>query len=833
MTDKSKVDLSHEATDETTTPATAKKITLKPKSSFEVKSGRKTVNVQVRKKRTFVLPTQEQEATTPAEEVTNVSQSDAFTQQAAASQLQATSVTDLYAPKPAALETSSDRAPAAAVTEEPAPAAKPADDAPRAESSEATTTEKKLVEKAAAGAETSTATQHKKPKPVAEAPSSKDDEFSNKHDRFSKGKTAGRKVRREKIDLTKLTQRGIAQVNDEYEDVSTGKRRKRPKDRRLSVSESLQQGFERPTAPVIRVVNLPESISIAELAQKMSVKAAEVIKAMMKLGAMVTINQVIDQETAAIVVEEMGHSSKLLNENELEQSLGIGESISGEETVRAPVVTIMGHVDHGKTSLLDYIRRTKVANQEAGGITQHIGAYHVKTDKGEITFLDTPGHAAFTAMRARGAKLTDIVVLVVAADDGVMPQTVEAVQHAKAAQVPIVVAVNKMDKPEADPDRVKSELGNYGVIPEEWGGENIFVPISAKMGTGVDALLDSILVQAEVLELKAVVNTKAHGVVVESFLDKGQGPVATVLVQNGTLRRGDVILAGLEYGRVRAMRNELGQFVDSAGPSIPVEVLGLSSVPQAGDDVISLDSERKAREVALLRQGRYRDVRLAKRQAIRLGDVFKKMGEGEIKKLNVILKTDVLGSAEAIAEALNKISTTEVQVNILANGVGGINESDVNLAVASNAVILAFNVRADASAKKLMELHSIDVRYYSIIYQLIEDIKQALAGLLSPEIREEIIGLAEVRDVFTSSKFGQIAGCMVTDGIISRNAPIRVLRKDIVVYEGVLESLRRFKEDAAEVRAGMECGIGVKNYTDIRVGDQIEVFKRIEVLRKL
>ena len=594
-----------------------------------------------------------------------------------------------------------------------------------------------------------------------------------------------------------------------------------------------RHGFARPTAPIVREVNIPETITVAELAQRMSVKATEVIKAMMRLGSMVTINQVIDQETAAVVVEEMGHRAKLLKENALEEEvLGAAEE-DRDMLPRPPVVTIMGHVDHGKTSLLDYVRRTRVAAGEAGGITQHIGAYCVKTPKGTVTFLDTPGHAAFTAMRARGAKATDIVVLVVAADDGVMPQTVEAIQHARAAGVPIVVAVNKIDKPEADPDRVRHDLANHGVMPEEWGGDAMFVHVSAKTGAGVDQLLEAILLQAEVLELTAPAEGPAAGVIIESRLDKGRGPVATMLVQRGTLRRGDILLSGQEFGRVRTMFNESGGEVAEAGPSIPVEVLGLSAMPNAGDEAVVVPDERKAREIALFRQGKFREVRLAKQQAVKLEDVFSQMEEGQVHTLNLIVKADVQGSSEALRDALEKLSTDEVKVRILATGVGGISETDVNLAIASRAIMLAFNVRPDGAARRVIESGGVDVRYYSVIYDIIDDVKKAMTGMLAPEVREQIIGTAEVRDVFRSPKFGAIAGCMVIEGVVKRNNPIRVLRDNVVIYEGSLESLRRFTEDVSEVKAGTECGIGVKNYNDVRVGDHIEVFERVEVMRTL
>jgi translation initiation factor IF-2 len=615
--------------------------------------------------------------------------------------------------------------------------------------------------------------------------------------------------------------------------VRRGRSRKAKPPLRSAPVLQLRHGFAKPTGPIVREVTLLETITVAELAQKMSVKAAEVIKTLMKLGTMVTINQVLDQETAAIVVEEMGHTYKLLKENALEEELAAVQGETGQALPRAPVVTIMGHVDHGKTSLLDYIRRTRVAAGEAGGITQHIGAYHVQTPKGMITFLDTPGHAAFTAMRARGAKVTDIVVLVVAADDGVMPQTLEAIQHASAAGVPIVVAVNKIDKPGADPERIRSELAGRGIISEEWGGDTLFAQVSAKTGEGVDRLLDQILVQAELLELTAVVDEPARGVVIESRLDKGWGPVATVLVQSGTLRKGDIVLSGLEYGRVRAMLDETGTPVNEVRPSIPVEVLGFSRTPNAGDDLTVVGDERKAREIALFRQSKFREVKLAKQQKAKLENVFEQIEEGKVNTLHIVLKADVQGSAEALVEALTKLSTAEAKVKIIASGVGGINETDVNLAVASAAILIGFNVRADNAAKKLIDEEGVDLHYYSVIYEAIDDVKSALQGLLKPEIKEQIIGLAEVRSVFRSAKFGAIAGCAVVDGVVRRHNPIRVLRHNVVIYEGELESLRHYKEDVAEVRAGTECGIGVRNYHDVREGDHIEVYERVEVTRSL
>lgn len=604
-------------------------------------------------------------------------------------------------------------------------------------------------------------------------------------------------------------------------------------DKYREAEETLTHGFALPTAPVVREVLIPETITVAELAKRMSVKAAEVIKVMMSLGAMATINQVIDQETAVIVVEEMGHKPHVIKEDAIEVGLGESISIGSHTESRAPVVTIMGHVDHGKTSLLDYIRRTKVASGEAGGITQHIGAYHVDTPKGVITFLDTPGHAAFTAMRARGAQVTDIVILIVAADDGVKLQTIEAIQHAKAAKVPIIVAINKMDKPDADPERVMNELTVHEVMPEAWGGDTMFINISAKSGMGVDDLLDSILLQSEVLELTAVTDGAAKGVVIESRLDKGRGPVATVLVQSGTLHKGDILLAGFQYGRVRALVGDNGDMVDSAGPSIPVEVLGLSAIPHAGDEAVVVPDEKKAREVALFRQGKFRDVKLARRQKSTIEGIMENMAAVESKVLNVVLKADVQGSLEAISDALVKLSTDEVKVEVISSGVGGITESDVHLAIASNAILVGFNVRADSTAKKLAEHESVSLHYYSVIYDIVDQIKGALTGMLAPQFKEEIIGIAEVRDVFKSPKIGAIAGCMVIEGSIKRNNPIRVLRANVVIYEGTLESLRRFKDDVVEVRQGFECGIGVKNYNDVKPGDLIEVYETVEIKRDL
>lgn len=763
-------------------------VTLQRKSVEVIKQGKKSVNVEFRTKRTYEKPAAiepKKEHEPELEEQTLVAESE--------QEIVATTEPSVTSEVPAT-ET---------VVEEPAP-----------------TTELPAVEKEGVPP----ASKPRSKEAPAEAPRDKEKKGGRKEIRGRKrGEYDSFREEREELHIAEKT---------------LGRRKKKPSHREAYKNEkiSIEHGFEKPTAPVVRDVLVPETITVAELAQRMSVKAAEVIKSLMKMGAIVTINQVLDQETAILVVEEFGHHVVPQSANALEEALTLStEAAQGEELEpRAPVVTIMGHVDHGKTSLLDYIRSTKVTSTEAGGITQHIGAYHVDTPKGMITFLDTPGHEAFTAMRARGAKSTDIVILVVAADDGVKPQTVEALQHAKAAKVPIVVAVNKIDKPDSDPDRVKQELSQYNVLPEEWGGDTLFQSISAKTGQGIDALLDSILLQAEVLELKAVKKGLAKGVVLESRMDKGRGPVASLLILSGTLHKGDVLLVGKEYGRVRAMVGDDGKSLEEAGPSLPVEVLGLSGMPSAGDEAVVVPDERKAREVAQFRQGKYREVSLAKRQTARLDNIFEQMGD-ESKQgiLNIVLKADVQGSLEAITESLSKLSTSEVKVNIIASGVGGITESDVNLALASKAVIIGFNVRADGSARQLVEREGVDLRYYSVIYALLDEVKAALSGLLAPEYQEKIIGLAEVREVFRSSKFGAIAGCMVVEGVVRRNLPIRVLRNNVVVYQGELESLRHFKDEASEVRAGKECGIGVKNYNDVKVGDQIECFERIEVQRKL
>ncbi len=754
------------------------RITLKRKSTSQVtqssRTGTRTVHVEVRKKRTFVKRTELEEAqAAPRPEP----------------------VAKVPAAAPAAPEPPAPTASAAAAAwAEPAPAPAPAPPAPAAPEA----------------------------KPAKEREKDKEE-----RDKPRKEKERLEKREREEREREELHLAGGKKAKRRPKAVAG----KKP----VVTSITGQHAFEKPTAPIVREVVLPETVTVAELAQKMSVKAVDLIKVLMELGVMATINQVLDRDTAAIVVEEMGHVVKQAAPDSPEVMLDRPAEPLGPPEARPPVVTVMGHVDHGKTSLLDYIRKTKVASGEAGGITQHIGAYHVKTPKGVVTFLDTPGHEAFTAMRARGAKVTDLVVLVVAADDGVKPQTVEAIHHARNAKVPIVAAVNKIDKPEAQPDRVRQELTQHGVIPEEWGGQEMFVNVSAKAGTGIDELLDAILLQAEMLELKAPRTGPAAGVVVEARLDKGRGPVATVLVQRGTLRKGDVILAGREYGRVRAMTDENGRAVKEAGPSIPVEVQGLSGVPSAGDEVVVMESERKAREIALYRQGKFKDLQLAARaKATRLENVFEQMKEeGETKTLNVIIKADVQGSVEALTAALEKLSTEEVKVKVIHGMVGGISESDVNLAVAANAIILGFNVRADATARRQIELQGVDVHYYNVIYDAVEDVKSAISGLLKPQIKEQLLGLAEVRQVFRHPKVGAIAGCYVLEGAVRRNRPIRVLRDNVVIFEGELESLKRFKEDVGEVKAGLECGIAVKNYSDVKVGDQIEVYERVEVARTL
>lgn len=669
----------------------------------------------------------------------------------------------------------------------------------------------------------------RKPKRMHDAPAAR----TTREDADRKKPGRGR-LGRASIAGARGKQRGHNLSMSDIEAAEGGAGRRRGGRRKKGHEEHSKHGFAQPTEKIVYDVNVPENISVGELSQQMAVKAGVVIKELMRLGVMATINQMVDQDTASLVIEELGHRVRLVSEDELEDKLE--ETMASQEgtlTPRAPVVTVMGHVDHGKTSLLDHIRKTKVASGEAGGITQHIGAYHVETDQGMITFLDTPGHAAFTSMRARGARSTDIVILVVAADDGVMPQTEEAIQHARAAEVPLVVAVNKIDKEAADPDRVKNELAAKDVIPEDWGGDTQFIEVSAQTGQGIDALLDALLLQSELLELQAPRDTAGQGIVIESRLDKGRGSVASLLVQQGTLRQGDIVLAGLQYGRVRAMLDESSQPIDDAGPSIPVEILGLDGTPDAGDSFVVVESEKRAREIAESRSEKLRSNRLARQQAAKLDNMFESMTAGERKVLNLVIKADVRGSLEALQGALSDLGNDEVKVNVVASGVGGLTESDVSLALTSEAIMFGFNVRADSGARRLAEQEGVEVRYYKVIYDLIDDVRSALSGLLSPELREEIIGIAEVRDVFRSPKFGQIAGCMVTEGTVYRAKPIRVLRDNIVIYEGELESLRRFKDDASEVRNGVECGIGVKNYTDVKVGDLIEVFDVNEIARSL
>lgn len=767
-----------------------RKITLQRKTTSTLRvAGSKTISVEVRKKKTFVKRS--------AEEIEAEKQRELAEQRAVAEAAKAKAdeeakrraAEEAKRPAPVAGEAVVETAPVVAV-ELPVVAAPVADE-------------------------------RKKDEPRRPDKARNDDADRRGGERKT---TQHRPTVKEKAPAPRVAPRTIDEESDSFRRGGRGK---------AKLKKRNAHGFQSPTGPIVREVKIGETITVGDLAQQMSVKAAEIIKFMFKLGTPATINQVLDQETAQLVAEELGHKVTLVSDTALEDSLAESLKFEGETFARAPVVTVMGHVDHGKTSLLDYIRRAKVAAGEAGGITQHIGAYHVETERGMVTFLDTPGHAAFTAMRARGAKATDIVILVVAADDGVMPQTIEAVQHAQAAGVPLVVAVNKIDKPGADLDRIRSELSVHGVTSEEWGGDTPFVPVSAKVGTGVDELLEAVLLQAEILELKATPSAPGRGVVVESRLDKGRGPVATVLVQDGTLRQGDMVLIGSNYGRIRAMLDENGKPIKEAGPSIPVEILGLDGTPDAGDDMSVLADEKKAREVALFRQGKFREVKLARAHAGKLENIFENMGQEEKKTLNIVLKSDVRGSLEALQGSLSGLGNDEVQVRVVGGGVGGITESDANLALASNAVLFGFNVRADAGARKIVEQEGLDMRYYNVIYDIIEDVKKALTGMLGSDVRENILGIAEVRDVFRSPKFGAIAGCMVVEGTVYRNRPIRVLRDDVVIFEGELESLRRFKDDASEVRNGMECGIGVKSYNDVKVGDKIEVFEKVQVARSL
>ena len=777
------------------------KITLKRKTTTTLKAGKaKTVNVEVRKRRTYIkraeLQPEPEVAAPKPEEVAEqpVAEQQAPEQAPQVTAEQAQPETSAAAPAPeqeqAATEPKKAQEPEPAPEDIPMP---PPEDEGR----------------------------DRKPKKKKEKVRERGDEIEEGK---PKKKQAGHRGPRSRPVEEPLV---ISEDDEENRPRKQLRAKKKPKEKR--------HAFERPTKPMVREVQIPETITVGDLAQRMAVKAADVIKTLMGMGVMATINQALDQETAVLVTEELGHKPRAVSEDAFEEEVlsEITGDDSGKEKIkRAPVVSVMGHVDHGKTSLLDYIRRAKVAAGESGGITQHIGAYHVETDHGMVSFLDTPGHAAFTAMRARGAQCTDIVILVVAADDGVMPQTKEAVQHARSAGVPLVVAINKMDKEEADPDRIKNELSALDVIPEDWGGDVQFVPVSAHTGMGIDDLLEAVLLQAEILELEASPDAAAKGVVVESSLERGRGSVATVLVQNGTLRQGDMVVAGSFFGKVRAMTDEAGRQVKDAGPSIPVEILGLNGTPDAGDEFFAVADEKKAKELAEFRQTREREQRLQRQQAAKLENMFENMGKDEVKTLNVVLKTDVRGSLEAITKALQDLGNEEVQVKIVSSGVGGIAETDVSLAMATNAVIFGFNVRADTASKRLVEQEGLDLRYYSIIYNLIDDVKAALTGMLKPEFREDIVGIADVRDVFRSPKFGQVAGCMVTEGTVYRNKPIRVLRDNVVIFEGELESLRRFKDDVPEVRNGMECGIGVKGY-DVKVGDQIEVFDRVRVERQL
>lgn len=792
---------------DTSAAAPKNRITLTRKTRSRIKTGErgKTIEVQVRKKRTYVKRAEEEVKPEPVEDAgpRQLVGDMADSQQARVEQ----EARDAEAAKAQAAEKAAEQAAQEAASKLESEKAAEVPEVPEVPVPELET-----------------------PAPADEPPAPPKEGRSDRRTAPPK-KAAAKKGRHDRDD-----DRG-----DRDERRRGGKKAKRAERRGGRRSGGTQgggkHGFQKPTQPIVREVSIPESISVAELADKMSIKANEVIKTMFTMGAAVTINQTIDQDTAAIVVEEMGHKPKLVKDDALEEEVLESISYEGEEVTRDPVVTVMGHVDHGKTSLLDFIRQAKVATGEAGGITQHIGAYHVRGEKirGDlgVTFLDTPGHAAFTAMRARGAKATDVVILVVAADDGVMPQTVEAIEHSKAAEVPMVVAINKIDKQGIDLDRIKNELSQHGVISEEWGGDTQFVHVSAHTGEGIDDLLEAVLLVSEVLELKAVPEAPGKGVVVESRLDKGRGPVATVLVQNGTLKKGDIVLAGLHYGRVRALTNELGKQVDEVGPAMPVEIQGLDGTPEAGDDFMVVADEKKAREVANFRQGKYREVRLARQQKSKLENMFSQMGQEEAAKLNIVLKADVQGSLEAIKGALEELSTDEVQVAVVSSGVGGITGTDANLALASDAIVVGFNVRADAAAREIIEREGLDLRYYSVIYQLIDEVKQAMSGMLAPEWKEEIVGVAEVRDVFRAPKIGAVAGCMVVEGTVHRNKKIRVLRENVVIYEGELESLRRFKDDVQEVRSGMECGIGVKNYNDVQVGDKIEVFDQVKVERTL
>ncbi|MGB1917395.1 MAG: translation initiation factor IF-2 [Luminiphilus sp.] len=807
--------------------AAPKKITLKRKSVSTLRAGgagKRTVNVEVRKKRTYVKR-EDAEGTEPEADISADVAPESADQVAAPEPI----VAEVAAPADTVSDTDDpellrQRAASRRKAEEQARQLE-LEAAAKARAEEAA---RQAEEQAGQGAAKET---DRKPKRLHAAPAK--DDATKTRDELRRRPGKGR-LERGGVPGARGKQRGHNLSMNDLEAVEAGVARRRGGRRKKLSDEPNQHAFEQPTEKIVYDVNVPENITVGDLAQQMAVKAGEVIKELMNLGVMANINQMLDQDTATLVVEELGHRVVLKSAEEVEERLE--ETIASQEGTpepRAPVVTVMGHVDHGKTSLLDYIRESRVASGEAGGITQHIGAYHVKTDKGMITFLDTPGHAAFTAMRARGAKSTDIVILVVAADDGVMPQTEEAIQHARAADVPIVVAVNKIDKEGADPERVKTELAAKEVIPEDWGGDTQFIPVSAHTGQGIDELLDALLVQSEILELVAPADVPASGIVIESRLDKGRGAVASLLIQQGTLKQGDIVLAGLQYGRVRAMLDENGQPINDAGPSIPVEVLGLDGTPDAGDPVVAVESEKKAREVADFRQEKMRSSKLARQQAAKLDNMFETMTAGSVETLNLIIKADVRGSFEALQGALADLGNEEVKVNIVSGGVGGISETDISLAMTSSAIIIGFNARADSKARAAAENEGIEIRYYNVIYDLIDDVRAALSGMLSPEMREEIVGIAEVRDVFRSPKFGLIAGCMVIEGTVYRSKPIRVLRDNLVIYEGELESLRRFKDDANEVRNGTECGIGVKNYTDVKVGDLIEVFDVNEIARSL
>ncbi|MFP4252418.1 MAG: translation initiation factor IF-2 [Guyparkeria sp.] len=803
------------------------RITLKRRSQQEIKvgggaRGGKTVAVEYRRRKTYV-PRDE------VEQTEETPQAEQPTEHAPVEQQQPVAEsTPAVEETPSVAEAEPTEAKTTPAEAEPAPAAEPEPQTVEAPATEEAATSAEEGEAASNGAESGEEKDEgegrKKsrlrivamPEEAPGIPVSADEGKPKRGKHGGKGRHA-RENAREELHLG----------------AGAGRRRKKgKKGAAAKTAVATRHSFEKPTAPVVRDVNVPESISVEELAQRMAVKGVDVVKTLFNMGVMATINQVLDQDTAILVVEEMGHKPHAESESAIEDE-ALQQVEQGEAKPRPPVVTVMGHVDHGKTSLLDYIRRAKVTAGEAGGITQHVGAYHVDTPRGTVTFLDTPGHEAFTAMRARGASATDVVVLVVAADDGVMPQTKEAIHHARAGNVPMVVAVNKIDKDGADPERVRAELSQEEVISEEWGGDTQFVHVSAHTGEGIDQLLEAILLQAELQELKAPVEGHAIGTVVESSLEKGRGPVATVLVQSGTLKKGDTVVVGKEYGRVRALLDENGKPVKSAGPSIPVVVLGLSGTPEAGDELVVIEDEKKAREIAEFREAKQRDSRLAAQQAAKLENLFEQMKEGEVESLNVLVKADVQGSAEAIRDSLQKLSTDDVKVNVLMSGVGGINESDINLAATSSAIVIGFNVRADAAARKTAGEQDVEIRYYSVIYEMLDDVKAAMTGLLGTETQEKFVGLAEVRDVFRSPKLGAIAGCMVTEGVVKRNNPIRVLRDNVVIYEGELESLRRFKDDVQEVRSGMECGIGVKNYNDVKVGDQIEVFERVEVQRTL